>query len=69
MGTQRNHPQSIGKEESSGRVLNEVEASQISDIDFKTMVIRNLNDNYPPQKKPYREATRNLLYCGIVHSH
>ena len=49
-----------GKEESSERVLNEIEASKLSDIELKTMVIRKFNDlseNY----KNYREATRNLL--------
>ena len=44
MGRQRNKPQPQGKEESSGRMLNEIEASQLSDIEFKTMVIRKLNE-------------------------
>ena len=43
MGRQKNNPQSKGKEESSERLLNEIEASQQSDIDFKMMVIRKLN--------------------------
>ena len=47
-----------GKEESSERVLNEIEASKLSDIEFKTMIIRKLNENY---QKNYREVTRNLL--------
>ena len=41
-------------------MLNEIEASKLSDIEFNTMVIRKLNelsDNY----KEHREATRNLL--------
>ena len=33
-----------GKKESSERRLNEIEASQLSDIEFKTMVIRKLNE-------------------------
>ena len=39
---------------------NDIEASQLSDTEFKTMVIRKLNDlseNY----QNYREAMRNLL--------
>ena len=44
MGKQRNNPQSKGKEESSERMLKEIEASQLSDIEFKTMVIRKFNE-------------------------
>ena len=44
MGRQRNKPQSKGKEESSKRVLKEMEASQLSDIECKTIVIRKLNE-------------------------
>ena len=44
MGTQRNNPQLKGKEESPERVLNEIQASKLSDIKFKTMVIRKLNE-------------------------
>ena len=44
MGRQRNNPQMKGKEEASERMLNEIEASQVSDIEFKTMVIRKLNE-------------------------
>ena len=32
------------KEESSERMLNEIEASQLSDIEFKKMVIRMFNE-------------------------
>ena len=35
MGRQRNNPQSKGKEESSERMINEIEASQLSDSEFK----------------------------------
>ena len=33
-----------GKEEASKRILNEIEAGQLSDIEFKAMVIRKLNE-------------------------
>ena len=33
-----------GKEESSERMLNEIEVSQLSDTEFKAMVIRKLNE-------------------------
>ena len=33
-----------GKEEISERMLNEIEASQLSDIEFKAMAIRKLNE-------------------------
>ena len=41
-------------------MLNEIEASKLSDVEFKPRVIRKLNElseNY----QNYREATRNLL--------
>ena len=44
MGRQRNDPQMTGKEEASERMLTEKEASQLSDIEFKAMVIRKLNE-------------------------
>ena len=40
MGGQRNRPQSKGKEESPEKELNEIEANNLSDIDFKKMVLR-----------------------------
>ena len=33
-----------GKEETSERMLNEIEASQLSDTEFKAMVISKLNE-------------------------
>ena len=57
MGRQRNNPQLKGKEESSERMLNEIEASQLSDIEFKTMVIRKLNElsaNYQKLQRNYK---------------
>ena len=49
MGRQRKRLQKKGKEEVSGRMLNEKDATQLSDIEFKAMVIRKLNkltENY-----------------------
>ena len=44
MGRQRNNPQMKGKEEASETMLNEEEASQLSDTEFKTMIIRKVNE-------------------------
>ena len=44
MGRQRNNPQVKGKEEVSERMLSEIEASQLSDIEFKALVIKKLNE-------------------------
>ena len=44
MGTQRNNPQMKGNEEGSETMLNENEAIQLSDIEFKELVIRKLNE-------------------------
>ena len=44
MGIERNNTQLKGKEESSERVLNEIEASKLWDTEFKIMVIRKLNE-------------------------
>ena len=43
MGRHRNNSQVKGKEEVSERMLTEKEASQLSDTEFKAMVIRKLN--------------------------
>ena len=43
MGRQRNNPQIKGKEEFS-EMLNEKESSQLSDTNFKALVIRKLNN-------------------------
>ena len=42
MGRQKNNPQMKGKEEASERMLNEIEASQLSDTEFKAVVIKKL---------------------------
>ena len=44
MGRQRNKPKMKGKEEVSETMLNEEKASQLSDIEFKELVIRKLNE-------------------------
>ena len=49
-----------GKEEASETILNEIEATQLSGIEFKAMVTRKLNEvteNY----QNYRETTMNSL--------
>ena len=64
MGRQRNNPQMKGKEEVSERMLNEKEASQLSDTEFKVMVIRKLNDftqNYQKLQGNYNELTANCI--------
>ena len=61
MGRQRNNPQMKGKEEASERMLNEIEASQLSDIEFKTMVIKKLNENYQKLQENYEELTANHI--------
>ena len=64
MGRQRNNPQMKGKEEALERILNEIEASQWSDIEFKTMVIRKLNelrDNDRKLQGNYNEITANYI--------
>ena len=44
MGRQRSNPQMKGKEESTERMLNEIEESQLSDTEFKRMVLKKLNE-------------------------
>ena len=44
MGRHRNNLQMKGKEEASARMLTEKEASQISDTEFKAIVIRKLSE-------------------------
>ena len=49
MERQRNNSQMEGKEESSERMLNKIQTSQLSDIEFKTIVImkrHELIENY-----------------------
>ena len=45
-------------------MLNETEASQLSDIEFKTMVIRKLNElseNYQNLQGNYKELIANYI--------
>ena len=53
MGRQKKkkNPQRKGKEEVSETMLNEKEASQQSDIEFKELVIRKLNELTQNYKK------------------
>ena len=63
MGRQRNNHQSKGKKESSERMLTEKEASQLSDTEFKAMVIRKLNElreNYKKLEGSYKEHNSKL---------
>ena len=53
-----------GKEEASERMLTEKEASQLSDTEFKAMVIRKLTElteNYQKLQGNYRETTMKSL--------
>ena len=53
-----------GKEEASERMLNEIEASQISDTEFKAMVIRKLTkltENYQKLQGNYNEITEKYI--------
>ena len=63
MGRQSNNPQMKGKEEASERKLNEIEASQLSDTEFKAMVIRKLTKLTELKRttRNYRETTMNSL--------
>ena len=64
MGRQRNNPQMKGKEEASERMLAEIEASQLSDTEFKAMVIRKLTElteNYQKLQGNYSELTANYI--------
>ena len=62
MRRQRNNPQMKEKEEVS--MINEIEASQLSDIEFKAMVIKKLNEltgNYQKLQGNYNELTVNYI--------
>ena len=64
MERQRNNPQIKGKEEASERMLNEIEASQLLDTEFKAMVIRKLNElteNYQKLQGNYNELTAKYI--------
>ena len=64
MGRQRKNPQMKEKEEVSKRMPNEIEASQLSDTEFKAMVIRKLTElteNYQKLQGNYSELTTNYI--------
>ena len=64
MGRQRNNPQMKGKGEDSETMLNEKEASQLSDNELKKLVMRKLNEltqNYQKLKGNYNELTANYI--------
>ena len=52
-----------GKEEASERMLTEKEASQLSDTEFKAMLIRKLTESLSSQRitRNYRETAMNSL--------
>ena len=53
-----------GQEESSERMLTEKEATQLSDTEFKDMVIRKLTEfteNYQKLQGNYNELTANYI--------
>ena len=56
-----------GKEEASERMLKEIQASQLSDTEFKAMVIRkltelsDLKENYQKLQGNYNELTANYI--------
>ena len=64
MGRQRNNPQMKGKEEAWERMLTEKEAIQLSDTEFKAVVIRKLTElteNYQKLQGNYNELTANYI--------
>ena len=67
MGRQRNNHQMKGKEEASERMLNEIEASQLSDTEFKAMLIRKLTElselteNYQKLQGNHNELTAKYI--------
>ena len=59
MGSQRNNPQLKRKEESPEKELNDIEAN-LSDIEFKVMVIKRLQELSENYKEVYG-TTRNFM--------
>ena len=64
MGSQRNNKQLKGKKESPERVLNEIVAITLPDIEFKIIVIRKFNElseNYKELQESFKELTANNI--------
>ena len=67
MGRQRNNPQMKGKEEASQRMLTEKETTQLSDTEFKAMVIRKITElsevkeNYQKLQGKYNELVAKYI--------
>ena len=64
MGRQRNNPQLKRKEKSSERMLTEIKASQHLDIEFKTIVIRKLNELTEDYQEP--QGTHEALTGNYI---
>ena len=63
MERQRESPQSKGIEDSPVKELNEREASKLSDVEFKRMMIRmlrKLTDNYKELSKKYNRMKKEM---------
>ena len=63
MGRPRNNPLMKGKGEVSETMLNEKEASQLADVEFKELVMKlnELTENYQKQQGNYNELTANYI--------
>ena len=64
MGRQRNYTQVKGQDEVSITMLNEKQTSQLTDIGFKELVMRKLNEltqNYQKLQGNYNELTANYI--------
>ena len=63
MGRQRNNPQSNGKEQSTESMLKKIEATKLSDIKFKILVIRmlkELSENYKKLSGNYISMKKDI---------
>ena len=64
IGRERNNPQSKGKEESPEGVLNEIKANNVSDVEFKIMIIRmfkELSESYKETYRIYKEVSEHNI--------
>ena len=72
MGSHINNPQSKRKEESSQGPLNEIEATKLSNIDFKMMVIKTfkeLSENFKEHQGTFKELTVDYFSMRKGHRH